>query len=382
MAQTWPVSRRRRAILKVIDGVGRAVLAPFRALRQRSRTAGSIQRILVIEPWNIGDIVLATPILSALRAQWPGAHIALLAKPYARELLEGSGLVDEVIVSDLPWTAQKNKYRFTRTVMRDLRQLIGRLRQRRFDATLDARMDIRSNLLAAATGAPRRVGYDIGGGGWLLTDALPSDRDETHKIDDWLALLPLLQESNASSIIERKPPRLVVTESERATAGKVLGAAAGDARRTVGYHPGGSHPGKRWPRERFVFLARELKQSLGGRHVVFLGPDDEDAGKWPDGVAIMRPSLRELMALLSCCDVLVCNDSGPMHIADALGVPVVAVFEAGNPKWFGPSGPQATVIAGKLAGIGLSAAPLDNPPSNPVAVTRVAEAVRQALGTQ
>jgi ADP-heptose:LPS heptosyltransferase len=93
----------------------------------------------------------------------------------------------------------------------------------------------------------------------------------------------------------------------------------------------------------------------------------------------MRPALRELMALLSCCDILVCNDSGPMHIADALDVPLVAIFEIGNPQWFGPSGARATVIEGELAGTGLSAAPLETPPSNPVSVTCVAEAVRRTL---
>ena len=85
------------------------------------------------------------------------------------------------------------------------------------------------------------------------------------------------------------------------------------------------------------------------------------------------------MAQVACCDVLVCNDSGPMHIADALGVPVVAIFEVGNPQWYGPSGRHATVISGELAGRGISAAPLHDPPRNPVAVTRVSAAVKEIL---
>lgn len=381
MAQTWPVSRRRRAILGLIDGVGRALFAPLRRVRKPTHDT-NIQRILVIEPWNIGDVVLATPILAALRSRWPEAHIAVLAKSYARDLLEGSGLVDEVIVADLPWTAQQNKYRLTRPTARELRGLIGRLRIEKFDLTVDARMDIRSNLLAAATGAERRVGYDVGGGGWLLTDSLPSDRGGTHRVEDWLALLSLLGVSGQPAGAERSTPCLAVSSGERSGAAQSLNAAAGNGRPTIGYHPGGSHPGKRWPRERFKSLVNEQLGSLGGRHIVFLGPADEDDGCWPAGATVMRPSLRELMALLTWCDVLVCNDSGPMHIADALGVPVVAVFEVGNPEWFGPSGPRATVIAGENAGIGVSAAPLDNPPSNPVAISRVAEAVRTTLATR
>ena len=381
MAQTWPASRTRRALLGLVDGLGRTIFAPFRVIRRRERV-GSPERILVIEPWNIGDVVLAIPLLTALRSRWPKAHIALLAKPYARELLEGSGLVDEVIVGDLPWTAQKNKYRVGRTKLRDLRALVSRLRREKFDVTIDSRMDIRSNLLAAATGAPRRIGYDVGGGGWLLTKSLPGDRDETHKVDDWLALLSLVDDAKEQSRAAGRFPRLVVKSEERSRSAAMLNAVAGNRGPTIAYHPGGSHPGKRWPVERFKSLMREQMKSLGGRHIVFLGPSDEDDAGWPKGVTVLRPSLRELMGLLSCCDVLVCNDSGPMHIADALGVPVVAVFEVGNPKWFGPSGPRATVVAGELAGIGVSAAPLDHPPPNPVAVTRVVDAVRRTLASK
>ena len=85
------------------------------------------------------------------------------------------------------------------------------------------------------------------------------------------------------------------------------------------------------------------------------------------------------MATLTHCRVLVCNDSGPMHVADALGVPVVAIFEIGNPQWFGPSGERATIVRGELAGRGISAAPLNVPPRNPVAVSRVAAAVKGLL---
>lgn len=378
MAQTWTVSRKRRALLKAVDVVGRIAFAPFR-LRRRTRRQRDIRRILVIEPWKIGDVVLATPILAELRARFPRAHIAILAQPYARDLLAESSLVDEVIDCDLPWTAQKNKYRVTPAVLRDLRALIRRLRNESFDVTFDARMDIRSNLMAAAIGAPRRIGYDIGGGDWLVTDALPSERDNTHKIEDWLALIQLL-DGATSPRIERTAPRLNVSENERIAAENRLTAMVGEGRPTIGYHPGGSHPGKRWPRDRFKALIAELKSSVGGRHVVFLGPNDDSSSDWPEGTGELRPSLRELMALVSCCDIFVCNDSGPMHIADALGIPVVAIFEVGNPKWFGPSGSRATVIHGELSDIGFSALPLEHPPQNPVSVARVAEAVRAALG--
>jgi ADP-heptose:LPS heptosyltransferase len=309
----------------------------------------------------------------------PRATISLLAKPHARELLYGSGIVDEVIEYDLPWTAEENKYSFRPSVLRGMRELIRGLRQRAFDVTIDARMDIRSNFLAAATGAPYRIGYDIGGGGWLLTQALPSDRNGTHKIDDWLSLLDLMPgvvESPARR--NREVPTLVVAEEERAAAREYLSIAGAGRSPLIGYHPGGSHAGKRWPHERFRKLLLDLSASQGGSHIVFLGPNEQDESTWP-GAIVSRPTLRQLMAQIACCDVLVCNDSGPMHIADALGVPVVALFEIGNPQWYGPSGPRAIVVKGDLAGQGLSAAPRNSPPAHPIAVERVSEAVKASL---
>jgi heptosyltransferase-2 len=378
MAQTWPFSRRRRALLRAADFAGRLIAKPF------SRSVGNplprfLERILVIEPWNIGDVVLATPILRELRRRYPGARVSILARAHGRVLLEGSGLVDDVIVFDLPWTAQTNKYRFTPGKVREMRGLVRTLRARNFDLTLDSRMDIRSNFLAAMSRAPYRLGYDIGGGGWLLTHSLPSNRDHTHRIDDWMSLLDLLPDAGAPVTDEHRPT-LGVTLVEREEAQKKLRERGAGGGPVIAYHPGGSHPGKRWPRSRFEQLIRELSASVGGTQVVFLGPDETSLGGWPPDSIVFREPLRSLMALISCCDVLVCNDSGPMHVADALRVPVVAIFEIGNPQWFGPSGPRARVVRGELAGTGISAAPLDHSPPNPVDVRRVAAAVKEILG--
>src|SRR5690242_13797146 len=103
MAETWPNTFGRRLLLKIADGIGRTIVKPFR----RGREAGveSVQRILVVEPWNIGDVVLTTPFLRAPRQRFPRAQVSLLAKPHARVILEGTQLVDEFIDADLPWTA-------------------------------------------------------------------------------------------------------------------------------------------------------------------------------------------------------------------------------------------------------------------------------------
>ena len=248
MAQTWPINRRRRAVMRVADSLGRVAASLFRRRSGAESSPRFPRRILVIEPWNIGDVVLATPMLRALRTRYPESEICILAKSHARHLLDGSGLVDEVILCDLPWTAEKRKYRVSGPVIREMRRLVRVLRERHFDVTLDARMDIRSNLLAAMTGATQRIGYDIGGGGWLLTRSLPSDRDGSHKIDDWLALLELLPAAGGKvpTASCRQTPTLV--DRGRRTCSASLdstfpGQGCGPPT-LIGYHPGGSHAGK------------------------------------------------------------------------------------------------------------------------------------------
>jgi len=332
-----------------------------------------------MEPWNIGDVVLATPFLRALRRLYPGASISLLGKQHAQVILEGSGLVDEVIVCDLPWTASQNKYPLDSTTVRNIHALVRTLRSRNFDLTIDARMDIRSNLLAALARARQRVGYSIGGGGWLLNRCMRGDRRDYHKIEDWIDLLALLPGGAEVRFAADRVPFLSISETERANARRRLKEMGELSSPVIGYHPGGSHPAKRWPLAHFEKLIQELNDSPGGSHVVFLGPDDQEPDRLPLGVVVRRASLRDMMAEIACCDLLVCNDSGAMHIADALGVPVVAIFEIGNPQWYGPTGPRSTVIRGELAGLGISAAPLDRPPPRPVPIERVREAVKDSL---
>ena len=392
MAHTWPVTRGKRAAIRVMDALGSSLSAPLRWLRKAPPDASSIRRILVIEPWNIGDVVLATPLLAELRRRFPAASIALLAKTHAKEILRESGLVDEVFECDLPWTRSRGKYRLSGADAKALAGIVRKLRRGRFDLTLDARGDPRSNLLAAMAGASRRIGYDLGGG-WLLTDALATDPDKHHKIVDWLRLLgPLSTELADAELLAETvqastgAPTLCVTEEEIRSAKKTLAALGVTAKPVVGYHPGGSHAGKRWPLERFAELSGDLSSRFRGSTVVFLEPGwFGRSGAWASGAVFVEAGLRDLMVHLKCCDVLVCNDSGPMHLADALGVPVVAIFESGNPQWYGPSGPKATVVKGKQAGIGISTRPADLPPQNPVAVQTVysaAAALLRELGFQ
>ena len=266
----------------------------------------------------------------------------MLAKRSAELLLSHSGLVDEVIAFDFPWTAFTNKYSPSRYDKSRFDRLFHALRERDFDVSLDARRDIRSNVVTYLSGARRRIGYDFGGGAHLLTDVLPSGDQNAHKIEDWLALLGPLN----VAITGTSRPRLVVTEAERSNARdrlKLLGLSSSTP--IVAVHPGASHAVRRWDKKRFGPVLDEAMANGASQVIIF----EETKGDSAE-IVTSRPiprihtGLRELMGLVAESDMLLCNDSGPMHIAEALDVPVVALFGGSRSEWYGPRGDHHNVI--------------------------------------
>lgn len=378
MGQTWRITRRKVAALRLLDAVGGIFHRPGNRSRLR---AEEISRVLVVEPWQIGDVVMATPVLRLIRERFPDAHVTLLGKSHAEVLLRHSGLVDDVIVFDPPWTAKAGKYQPRRYDFRKLRAVVADLRSRKFDITIDARMDVRSNLLTFLTRAPRRVGYDFGGGTFLLTDTAPADPDNTHRVDDWLSLImPLLEprgeaDRRDATDADSHYPMLAVSKEEReAAAAKLRDSGIGPDDIVVAFHGGASDPWRKWPAESFERVAAALVERRGAKCVFILEPEAAERSI-PVASAVMRTSLREMMAILTCCDLFIGNDSGPMHIADALGVAVVAVFLTGNPVWHRPYRPEQSVV-GRGTGHDFLVSPTEE------AVLAAAEAQLDRLASQ
>ena len=371
MARTWPVTRRKRALLAAFDAVAGPVASVV--LRNKTKPGAEVRKILVLELWHMGDVVLATPVLQRLRSMYPDARITLLAKAHALELLQHSPLVDEIVAFDFPWTAMSAKYDPSRYDPSAIRDLVRRLREMEFDLSIDCRMDLRSNVLTRSIGARRRIGYDFGGGGFLLTDAVSAPPADQHKVDDWMGLLTPLEAGDKESR-EAVMPSLTVTSDERAEAIRTLGLYdISDTDTVIGIHPGGSHEAKRWRVDNFAAVGRALADRRNIKLLVFVDPEgcgsDMQLGQ---NAAFVRTSIREMMALFTQCDVVICNDSGPMHIAAALGVPVVAVFRTGDPKAYGPRGLNHTVVGeGAVSGS-----------ESDVAVDDVLSATESTLGTR
>lgn len=128
-------------------------------------------------------------------------------------------------------------------------------------------------------------------------------------------------------------PTLVAEAARVDAARENLRAHCSDAKPVIAVHPGASHAFKTWPLERFASAAHNLRERFGGTTIVLVDPAGYgENADWPRETFLVKRELADLMAYISLADVFLCNDSGPMHLADALGVPVVAVFERANPQ--------------------------------------------------
>ncbi|HKR08545.1 MAG TPA: glycosyltransferase family 9 protein, partial [Gemmatimonadaceae bacterium] len=303
-------------------------------------------RILVIELWNIGDIVLAMPFLAQLRALFPQAKITMLARPYARTILAGTDLVDEFIDTELGWSETSVRHNPFAYHWLELVRVRRELKRGRFDLAFSSRMHVREYVVLALSGAGRRVAFSLGSGERVLTDAIPPGNPNRHKTADWLELLKPF-----GGPVRQDQSRLKASEVEQRWAREFLAAhGVSTEARLVAIHPGASVPEKRWPLERFVEVAAAVAQMPDTKVLAFIAPDGYGE-RLSDvrGVITAKVNLRELIALVECCDVLVCNDSGPMHIAGAVGVPTVSIFGSGINRWFSPLGDRHRLLTAATA---------------------------------
>lgn len=291
-------------------------------------------RILIIKPSAIGDVVHALPVLNLLRRRWPGAKVSWLVTPACAGLLEGHPQIDEVIRFERRefgrgWRSPR--------VAADFVRFMGELRRRRFDLVIDLQGLFRSGWLAAATRAPVRVGMaNAREGAWLFyTHRVPTGTREQHAIERYLTVAEAVG-------CERGPTEFVfaVDDADRAYVRKLTPA------RYAVLMPGANWVTKQWPVERFAGLVSPLRERFELECVVAGGPDvAELAEKVPAAANLAgRTNLRQLVALLEKAQLVVANDSGPMHIAAALGRPLVTPFGPTNPVRTGPYGRMDSVV--------------------------------------
>lgn len=272
----------------------------------------------------LGDAVMTTPALAGVREGLPDARIVLLARPLVAELFRHHPDVDEVIVYERPGRHEG--------VLGRLR-LAGELRRRRFDGALLLQNAFDAALTAFLGGIPERAGYPTDARRILLTLPVPLSPgyQERHDVEYYLCLLDGLG-------IPRPVPavlKLAVTGEEReAMAARLASLGIGEGTPIVAINPGATYgSAKRWYPDRFAAVADALSEEwraavvlVGSTAEAPLSGEIEASMRSPVVNLAGKTAVRELMALLSLSSFLVTNDSGPMHIGAALGVPLVAIF--------------------------------------------------------
>ncbi|HEY7727396.1 MAG TPA: glycosyltransferase family 9 protein [Candidatus Eisenbacteria bacterium] len=344
--------------------------------------AGWARRVLVIRHRTGGDLLLATPALRALREGLPDAAIEVLTARGFQELLLGNPDVDAVLT-------------FDRRSIFSQAALYARLLRGGYDAVLDFVSNPRSALLTALTRASVRVGYDLPGRAWAYTIRVP--REPLGPGGPTLRYAPeaALDQVRALGVAAGNAAlRFFVAPGPAARMdGWLRSEGIRPERPLVLCLPAGSWPAKTWPAERFSAVMDALAVRDGAEVIWLWGPGERelaarcrDAMRGPSRLA-PPTGWQELGALVACASLFVGNDSGPKHVAVALGVPTVTVFGPTHPDtWHPPAGPHRVVEAAGLACLHCNAnvCPLSGQAHMrcmlDVTVEAVTEAARAALG--
>jgi len=334
---------RKWRLVRMFESLMRMVLPLLPSPPSPHPASTQPRRILVIEYWNLGDLAILVPFLRSLRRNFPDARISLLVNASFASFLDGQGIVDEFIPIRVPWAQHFNRWKkynpFSSHWISFARAILA-LRAQQFDWAFSGRMDVRDNFLLWLSNARCRVGYGLGGGGLFLTDRISPDLSRPHRADIWLQLV-----RTANERFDMAPSGFRLAHSDLASARSFLAARGIPADAfLVGVHPGARIATRRWGDARFAEVARQTHCTTTAHILWFSEPGDSSEAPSLERIHTVKLDFRLFLAVLSFCRLLVCNDSGPMHFANLLGVPVVAIFGPQNPTWFGPRGPRDQVV--------------------------------------
>lgn len=297
----------------------------------------SQRRFLVVQLGDIGDLVLSTPALSALREKFPQAHIALLTTPHAAPIVDGLGLVDVIHTAQRGLIDKRGLISSTRQTL----TLLATLHREKYDTTLffhhlsTSAGAQRFALLARAAGSPRRVGLDNGRGFFLTEKITDHGFGAKHQADYWLQLVETL-----GADATPRPTRAAVDSTQADS------LPAKTTRPRIAIHAGSGlfNPSRRWSPENFAHVADQLARDLNAE-IVLVGAANDDsphvkqAMQTPAHDFSGKTSLPQLAAILQTCDLFIGADSGVMHVASTANLPIVALFGSTNAQAWHPYTP-------------------------------------------
>ncbi|MHB1038110.1 MAG: glycosyltransferase family 9 protein [Pirellulales bacterium] len=364
-AKCWPrqqafgryryVRLRWRSLFALIDSVGWFAVGVGRCLAWLFRSHAAAKRdpksILLVQLDHLGDAVITTVMLPALRRRWPEASIEVLAGAWNREVFEACPEVDRVYVSHVNRFSRRDRFGWTWATL----WWGWFLRRRKFDLAIDVRGEFPLALILRLSGAKHRLGWNCGGGGFLLTQS-PKYVPNRPEVESRLALLAELGiEPDAE---ETWRPRFSPASEMREEMALELAELGPADRPLFVLHIGSGTRAKRWPVKHWRALLGQLIVDYGARIVLVGDAEDRLIGRritrerpWP-GVADWtgRLSIVQLAAILESAHLFVGADSGPAHLAAAVGTPVVALFSGTNDsRQWQPAGHHVAVVCHEVA---------------------------------
>jgi heptosyltransferase III len=295
-----------------------------------------MQKILIIKLRYIGDVLLATPTVRAIKAARPDARVTMMVNRGTEDVLSGNPDLDEVVVLDKGSLAAQW-------------QLVAGLRRRRFDTVIDLTDGDRSAFLSWISGASVRIGFndEHRWRGRCYTEVVQPVPGVRHRIDrDLEALKPMSIQAGS------KDPQLWLTPEEANSADQLLDQLGVQrSQPIVILQPGARYWFKAWPPERFAELADQLTSQFGCQVLIGGSDQDIDLAKQIQQMAKRKPiimagrtTIKQFAAIAKKTALFVGSDSGAMHIASAVGTPVVALFGPSSPREWGPRGGPVEVL--------------------------------------
>jgi len=280
-------------------------------------------RLLVLELWGLGDLVIATPFLQAAAERF---EVTLLAKPFAEELRPRLWPKVTIITFVAPWTAFRGKYHFWNWHWLEMLRLNRRLRGLQFDYAVSARWDPRDHLLLKSSGARERFGFSRLKSSRYLTQELERPPALAHRSEFWRAAGRALGLELPAREHLVPPPRPALS--------------------TVLIHTGARLPARVWPLEHFREIATHLRAQ---NRVVQVCCDPDQRAWWQaqGGNVACPPTVPELLAHIDRAGIFIGNCSGPGHLAAICGVPTFTLYGPSMHEWFAPMHPAAEIFEGK-----------------------------------
>jgi ADP-heptose:LPS heptosyltransferase len=324
---------RERALVTLAD----FALSPL-ALGSRPSPPTEVRRVLLLRLERIGDLLMILDAIHMARNTWPRAELDLVVGEWNLPLAKLITAITRVETISVPWLARNGGADNWRTLVTKARTWA----ERHYDVAINFEPDIRSNFLLWWSGAAVRAGYSSGGGGALLTHATAYDPSRHVAVNAQL-LVERVARLTAGVRVPTAPHRATLALPSDLDV-PVLAALDGAMRPLIGVHTSGGRESKQWDPARFAEVARRLVSERGGTIVLTGtredGPLVEAVQARLQGIPVLNVSgttgLVALAAVLARLDVVVTGDTGPMHLAAAVGAPVVALFGPSDPARYGP----------------------------------------------